>query len=426
MRAILMGISLVIFDGLRSRLLTDSPYSSEPAERQSIKSTAQSKGYYTPEDLQNNLEKLNPSDFCSEYSATKQNFRIQKLKMLGKGGFGEVYRVTVEKLVADASAGKGRYVKMFNGKEVADKVISYTKENSLLILKEINLMRMSTVSQTANKKTVQMLDCLYEEYQPGFTRIHIFQKIMQTDLLKMMNKNVVHPKGYYAKIDKKLWMFHAATGAVGQFHFMKLVHRDIKLENFFVDSVDGKPVPILADFGLAEYEDSKLKGVERSLMAVAGTKEYMAPEIGSKPASTKSDIYSLCITFMAYLTDRIPKSFVDYNAKPPQVHFNFLEKVLPPVVPLFKAMCSSNPESRPSTEKILEEIALLQKNRGTFKKTPTEPINSTLEAKFNTIKNAYEAQLRLAENPGVKKLIENQAAANMLRNGKGRFGKMMI
>lgn len=426
MRVILMGISLVIFDRLSPRLLADSQFSSEPAERQSIKSTAQSKGYFAPEDLQNNLENLNPSDFCSEFSATKENFRIRKLKLLGKGGFGEVYRVTVEKMVADGSTGKGKFVKMFNGVEVADKIVKYTKDNSVLILKEINLMRMSTVSQTAKKKTVQMLDCFYEEYEPGFTRIHIFQKIMQTDLLKMMNKNIVYPRGYYAKTDRKLWMFHAATGALGQFHFMNLIHRDIKLENFFVDSVDGKPVPILADFGLAEYEDTKLKGVERSLKAQAGTKDYMAPEIGSKLASVKSDIYSLCITFMAYLTDRIPKTFVDYAAKPPRVYFKYLEKVLPPVVPLFKAMCSPNPEARPTTEQILNEIALLQKNKGTFKKTPTEPINSTLEARFNKIKSAYDAQLRLENKPSVKGLMENQAAANMLRNGNGRFGKAKI
>lgn len=79
-------------------------------------------------------------------------------------------------------------------------------------------------------------------------------------------------------------------------HDLKIIHRDIKVENIFFEG-DYYDHPIIADFGLATFEDE----VE-CLFSRCGTPGYVAPEIlNFKPNYTKytciSDIFGLGVIY---------------------------------------------------------------------------------------------------------------------------------
>ena len=83
----------------------------------------------------------------------------------------------------------------------------------------------------------------------------------------------------------------------------KIVHTDLKLENFLMDN---KFYPVLSDFGYAFFiEDFDNNNID--LQYITGTKEYLAPELfkkgknGKIQYSFKSDIYSLGVCFFYLL-----------------------------------------------------------------------------------------------------------------------------
>ena len=80
--------------------------------------------------------------------------------------------------------------------------------------------------------------------------------------------------------------------AVGFMHGNKIVHRDIKPQNVFVDSDMNLKV---GDFGISKLLDYTAQNCQTS----AGTPSYMAPEmVESQDYSFKADIWSLgCVIY---------------------------------------------------------------------------------------------------------------------------------
>jgi serine/threonine-protein kinase len=91
------------------------------------------------------------------------------------------------------------------------------------------------------------------------------------------------------------------TSAFGYAHESGVVHRDIKPSNIMIDT--GGRVKI-TDFGIAKIlGDSKLTKTGSGV----GSLHYMSPEqIEGKPVDTRSDIYSLGITFYQMITGKVP------------------------------------------------------------------------------------------------------------------------
>lgn len=108
----------------------------------------------------------------------------------------------------------------------------------------------------------------------------------------------------------RLALFSQVCEAIRHAHQKGVLHRDIKPSNVLITSQDGKPRPIVIDFGIARALDDD--SGEMSLMTqqgqMIGTPEYMSPEQaeGSRDIDTRTDIYSLGVLLYELLTGTTP------------------------------------------------------------------------------------------------------------------------
>ena len=93
-----------------------------------------------------------------------------------------------------------------------------------------------------------------------------------------------------------------ASAALAEIHRLGIVHRDVKPANMMLRA-DGTMV--LADFGIAKrYEGSMERTVHGEFF---GTPYYISPEqANGRPATERSDIYSLGIIFYEMLMNQRP------------------------------------------------------------------------------------------------------------------------
>lgn len=92
------------------------------------------------------------------------------------------------------------------------------------------------------------------------------------------------------------------TSALNAAHTKYIVHRDVKPDNIFI-MADGTIK--LGDFGIAQADfiHSNLTSTNE----VVGSVHYMAPEIAKgEPATFKSDIYAVGVTFYELLSGHLP------------------------------------------------------------------------------------------------------------------------
>ena len=96
-------------------------------------------------------------------------------------------------------------------------------------------------------------------------------------------------------------IMYQLCSAVLYAHNHGVIHRDIKPQNVFL-TTDGTIK--LGDFGIATFQNGS--HVTRSEMII-GSVHYIAPEVADgNPASVRSDIYSMGITFFELITGRVP------------------------------------------------------------------------------------------------------------------------
>ena len=96
------------------------------------------------------------------------------------------------------------------------------------------------------------------------------------------------------------------SGAIGQLHGRGLIHKDIKPANVLVDSATGRVR--LTGFGIASRLPRERQPLEPPEF-IAGTLAYMAPEQTgrvNRSIDSRSDLYSLGVTFYEMLTGSLP------------------------------------------------------------------------------------------------------------------------
>ena len=109
----------------------------------------------------------------------------------------------------------------------------------------------------------------------------------------------------------RLELFGELCDAVQHAHQKGVIHRDLKPSNVLVTTRDGKPRPVIIDFGIARAMSAT--GEERTLLTrqheMLGTLDYMAPEQadpGAQDVDSRADIYSLGVVLYELLTGERP------------------------------------------------------------------------------------------------------------------------
>jgi len=140
-------------------------------------------------------------------------------------------------------------------------------------------------------------------------------------------------------------------------HMQGIVHRDLKPENMMVQpgSADGEHAVAvtLIDFGIAQAVRTE-SGRTTTVIMVAGTAPYMAPEQFLGMAQIASDIYALAVVCFEMLAGTTPYTGKDplqlataQRAKPPKEILRRSSSIPKAVKPLLESALAVDPEQRP-------------------------------------------------------------------------------
>jgi formylglycine-generating enzyme required for sulfatase activity len=188
---------------------------------------------------------------------------IKRLKKIGSGSFGEVWRV-----------------EMPGGFPAALKVIfrpidHEEAQRELTALEVIRGLRHPYLVQT-------------QAYYSLKDRLYIAMELADSSLRRRLEE--CHEEGLPGiPPGELLSYFRDAAEGLDYLHREHVLHRDIKPENILLQQGHAK----LADFGLARVHGS----VRESTATGAGTPLYMAPEIFRGKITLASDQYSLAMTY---------------------------------------------------------------------------------------------------------------------------------
>jgi serine/threonine protein kinase/Tfp pilus assembly protein PilF len=162
-----------------------------------------------------------------------------------------------------------------------------------------------------------------------------------------------------------LQVIEQAARALASAEACGVVHRDIKPSNIMLESdASGALTVKLIDYGVAKVMGPQAElGAEQTQAGFIGTPAFASPEqfagAGQLPIDTRSDIYSLGVTFWFLLTGRTPfvgRSMEEIRAR--QTDELPLEQLrnlhLPAqVIALVKSMLAPDPKDRPQTAREL-------------------------------------------------------------------------
>ncbi|WP_404364107.1 protein kinase [Corallococcus coralloides] len=196
--------------------------------------------------------------------------RYVLLSLLGRGGMGEVHRARDLRL----------------GREVALKFLrGASPERSLRLLQEA--------------RAQARLD------HPNICRVHEAGELNGRPYIAMqlVEGEPLDRAAAALSLPEKVRVMKAAAEAVHEAHRLGVIHRDLKPSNLLLTrDADGRPVPVIVDFGLA-YDADLGHGLTAS-GDVMGTPAYMAPEQARgdvRAIDRRSDVYGLGATLYELL-----------------------------------------------------------------------------------------------------------------------------
>jgi serine/threonine protein kinase len=284
--------------------------------------------------------------------------RYTLIRLLGRGGMGEVWLAKDEQLDEEVALKKLPPEVGADAMALADMRREVQKSRAL---SHPNIIRIHDLVQKTGEDPLISL-----EYVDG------------TDLTAIAATKI---NGVFGWSEIKDWMLQLAN-ALEYAHEEKIVHRDLKPGNIMISR---KGRLKLADFGIAATLADSLS---RSSMQgfVSGTTLYMSPQQmeGAAPRET-DDIYAFGATLYELLTSRAPfytgnveHQVLQVTPTPPSqrlAEFGFISEVPPHINELVMACLAKVPESRPqSMAAIRDWIQSEGKAKGAIPKASTKTI----------------------------------------------------
>lgn len=199
------------------------------------------------------------------------NYRL--LRLLGRGGFGEVYQ------------GEHLYLQV----QVAVKVLASQQEQWI---RDLIRTEARTHARLDHPNIVRILDFGFEQDTPYLVMAYAPGGTLRA----------LHPRGTPLSLRRITFYVHEIANALQYAHDQKVVHRDVKPENILLGP--GNTIQ-LSDFGLAVVAHQTHSLSEQEAI---GTTIYMAPEQARGRARPASDQYALGVLVYEWLTGYPPFS----------------------------------------------------------------------------------------------------------------------
>ncbi|VVC88676.1 serine/threonine-protein kinase polo isoform X2 [Leptidea sinapis] len=252
------------------------------------------------------------------------NSTYQRLRFFGKGGFARCYEMQ------DITTNE-----VYAGKVVSKKLL---------------------VKSTQKEKTAQEISIhrsLKHKHVVGF---HSFFEdslniYIVLELCKRRSMMELHKRRKALSEPETRFYMHQILLGVQYLHHKRIIHRDLKLGNLFLD--DELHVKI-GDFGLAariEYEGERKQ-------TVCGTPNYIAPEILTKKGhSFEVDIWSLGCIMYTLLVGKPPfetSTLQDTYKRIKKCEYRIPSTLRKPAAAMIVMQLQSNPALRPCVDKLLQ------------------------------------------------------------------------
>jgi len=236
-----------------------------------------------------------------------------------------------EKYIYISKAGSG-----FSGKSI--KVISdkTNKYYIIKIIKERNKLRNAIIEAQLLGKckhpNIIKIKQVYKKRDDGNISINIVTEYANDgDLCKKLEENECYDEEILL-----FWLMQICFG-LSYLHKKDILHRDIKPQNIFLNK---NGLIKIGDLGFSKLIKNKTEWVKKQ--TYLGTKKYMSPEMKQKKEyNSKTDIYSLGITFKDFIKDETKYSD----------NFN----------KLINSMIEEEPSNRPSADEILNNPLIKDK-----------------------------------------------------------------
>ena len=162
--------------------------------------------------------------------------------------------------------------------------------------------------------------------------------------------------------ERALQIVEPVLEALQHAHDHGLVHRDVKPDNILIESETGRP--LLVDFGIVKYLDGPAHLTDAGF--IVGTPLYMSPEqaLGSQSVDARSDLYGMGAVLFQLLTGAPPfegtdsQQIVERHISEPVPSANLFRGGIPPWISGIVLRCmAKHPDDRfPSARAMLEAI----------------------------------------------------------------------